>query len=62
MRSKFPVSYTHLAVEDNEFDKTTVENGLSDNITLEETEDILAKINKCEIEFKNVSFKYPRCV
>ena len=66
---KFYIDFVEsVAVEDNEFDKTTVENGLSDNITLEETEDILAKINKCEIEFKNVSFKYPntekyiRCV
>ena len=57
---KFYIDFVEsVAVEDNEFDKTTVENGLSDNITLEETEDILAKINKCEIEFKNVSFKYP---
>ena len=32
---------------------------MSDNITLEEIEDILANFDKCEIEFKDVSFKYP---
>ena len=57
---KFYIDFVEsVAVEDNEFDKTTVENGLSDNITLEETEDILANFDKCEIEFKDVSFKYP---
>lgn len=62
---KFYIDFVEsVAVEDNEFDGSVAENGLSDNIisdniTLEETENILANFNKCEIEFKNVSFKYP---
>lgn len=57
---KFYIDFVEsVAVEDNEFDSSAAENGLSDNITLEETEDILANFDKCEIEFKDVSFKYP---
>lgn len=62
---KFYIDFVEsVAVEDDKFDGSVAENGLSDNIisdniTLEETENILANFNKCEIEFKNVSFKYP---
>ena len=57
---KFYIDFVEsVSVEDNEFDSSAAENGLSDNITLEETEDILANFDKCEIEFKDVSFKYP---
>ena len=62
---KFYIDFVEsVAVEDNEFDGSVAGKGLSDNIisdniTLEETENILANFNKCEIEFKNVSFKYP---
>lgn len=57
---KFYIDFVEsVAVEDNEFDGSVAGNGLSDNITLEETENILTDFNKCEIEFKDVSFKYP---
>lgn len=57
---KFYIDFVEsVAVEDNEFDSSAAENGLSDNITLEEIENILTDFNKCEIEFKDVSFKYP---
>ena len=62
---KFYIDFVEsVAVEDDKFDGSVAENGLSDNIisdniTLEETENILANFNKCEIEFKDVSFKYP---
>ena len=57
---KFYIDFVEsVAIEDDEFDNSVVENSLSDNITLEETEDIMAKFNKCEIEFNDVSFKYP---
>lgn len=57
---KFYIDFVEsVAIEDDEFDNSVVENSLSDNITLEETEDIMANFNKCEIEFKDVSFKYP---
>ena len=62
---KFYIDFVEsVAVEDNEFDGSAAENGLSDNIisdniTLEEIENILTDFNKCEIEFKDVSFKYP---
>ena len=62
---KFYIDFVEsVAVEDDKFDGSVAENGLSDNIisdniTLEETENILANFNKCEIEFKNVSFIYP---
>ena len=57
---KFYIDFVEsVAVEDDEFDSLAEENGLSDNITLEETENILTDFNRCEIEFKDVSFKYP---
>lgn len=62
---KFYIDFVEsVAVEDDKFDGSVAENGLSDNIisdniTLEETENILTDFNRCEIEFKDVSFKYP---